>query len=204
MGKLYDKILAQYVKQLADEGERIILDAYNRKGFNNRTYNLHDSYGSAVYRNGVLLRHTIRFVGAPMEEYRDDAPNKQMGYYQGERTRALRGSSWSQHNKFNEGDRLEQGEALNLHGRDEVNAFFSNYKPKSKDGLELVVIAAMYYAGMVEKKYQVISNAVTGLERIARSFGKDSKVEGYKMEIWRNEGAIGSNAFTIKSEQKVI
>ena len=39
MGKLYDKILAQYVKQLADEGERIILDAYNRKGFNNRTYN---------------------------------------------------------------------------------------------------------------------------------------------------------------------
>lgn len=204
MGKLYDKILAQYIKQLADEGERIILDAYNRKGFNNRTYNLHDSYGSAVYRNGVLLRHTIRFVGQPMENYNEKNERKSMGSYSGERTRALRGSSWSQHKAFGGAERLEQDDELILHGRDEVNAFFSNYKPKSKDGLELVLIAAMYYAGMVERKYQVISNAVTGLQRIARSFGKDSKVEGYKMEVWRNEGAIGSNAFTIKSEQKVI
>lgn len=204
MGKLYDKILAQYVNQLADEGERIILDAYRRKGFNNRTYNLHDSYGSAVYRNGNLLRHTIRFVGQPMENYDVKNERKTMGLYGGERTRALRGSSWMQHQKFGGVERLESGDKIYLHGRDEVNSFFSNYKPKSKSGLELVVVAAMYYAGMVERKYQVISTAVTGLTRIARQFGKDSKVEGYKMEIWRNEGAIGSKAFTIKSEQRVI
>lgn len=204
MAKLYDRILAQYVNQLAQEGERIIVDAYNRKGWQNRTYNLHDSYGSAVYRDGVLLRHTIRFVGNPMESYDTHNETKTMGVYGGERIRVLRGSSWTQHYKFDGGSRLENEDMLILHGRDEVNAFFSSYQPKTKKGLELVVIAAMYYAGMVERKYQVISNAVTGLQRIARTFGKDSKVEAYKMDVWRNEGAIGRGAFTIKSEQKVI
>lgn len=37
---------------------------YNGASYENRTYNLHDSYGSAVYVNGVLVEDSIKYVNA--------------------------------------------------------------------------------------------------------------------------------------------
>lgn len=50
---------------LAMIGEKAIQEAYQSRGFTNRTYNLKDSYGSAVYYNGALLDDTIRYIGPP-------------------------------------------------------------------------------------------------------------------------------------------
>lgn len=50
---------------LAMIGEKAIQEAYQSRGFTNRTYNLRDSYGSAVYYNGALLDTTIRYIGPP-------------------------------------------------------------------------------------------------------------------------------------------
>lgn len=50
---------------LAMIGEKAIQEAYQSRGFTNRTYNLKDSYGSAVYYNGALLDTTIRYIGPP-------------------------------------------------------------------------------------------------------------------------------------------
>lgn len=48
------------VNELTDYGERIINEAYNTKTFENKTFNLHDSYGSAVYKDGVYINGTLR------------------------------------------------------------------------------------------------------------------------------------------------
>ena len=50
---------------LAMIGEKSIQEAYQNRGFTNRTYSLKDSYGSAVYYNGALLDTTIRYIGPP-------------------------------------------------------------------------------------------------------------------------------------------
>lgn len=47
------------------EGERIMKRAYESRDFKDRTYNLHDSYGSAVYHNGLLVKDSIRTL-SPM------------------------------------------------------------------------------------------------------------------------------------------
>lgn len=136
---LYDKQVEEWIKQLTIEGEKVIKNAYEARGFQNRTYNLHDSYGSAVYQDGRLLKHTIRYVGSAVA------------------TKGVKKRSIS-------------GEA-ELKGREEVDKFFSEYKPTTTKGLELIVIAAMYYAGFVEgKNYHVIANAETGLQNIAKNF----------------------------------
>ena len=60
-----NKSQQRVINYLASLGEMAIQVAYNDKGFTNRTYNLKDSYGSAVYYNGALLDTTIRYIGPP-------------------------------------------------------------------------------------------------------------------------------------------
>lgn len=48
------------VDMLSDEGGKLILQAVNSRDYTHRTYNLHDSYGSAVYLNGKLVDKSIR------------------------------------------------------------------------------------------------------------------------------------------------
>lgn len=50
----------QFIKELTDYGERIIKEAYSTKTFQDQTFNLHDSYGSAVYEDGVYIPRTLR------------------------------------------------------------------------------------------------------------------------------------------------
>ena len=123
------------ISQLADDGAKAIRQAYEGREFTNRTYNLHDSYGSAVYYNGTLVKSSIRYVGAEMAE---------------------------------EDER---------YGRNEVNDFFSNYRPKNRKGIDLVIVAAMFYAdileegkGKLKRKYKVIAEGEDYMKNVATHF----------------------------------
>ena len=128
-------LIKALISQLADDGEKAIREAYEGREFTNRTYNLHDSYGSAVYYNGVLVKSSIRYVGAEMAE---------------------------------EDER---------YGRNEVNDFFSNYRPKNRKGIDLVIVAAMFYAdileegrGRLKRKYKVIAEGEDYMKNVATHF----------------------------------
>lgn len=58
-----NKITDELVKALADIGKELILRAYRTRGFFNRTFNLRDSYVSAVFVRGKLREDSIRYVG---------------------------------------------------------------------------------------------------------------------------------------------
>ena len=194
-----NSIKEEIVQQLATEGEKIITTAYNRRKWKNDTYNLHDSYGSAVYVDGVLRKSTKKFVGSPLADASRN--NKEIGAFGSERTRAPRGSS---HTEFGRtGDkRYLTGDTILAYGRDEINKFLNNYKPVTKDGIELVVAAVMYYAKILESgKYQVISSAVTSLNSIANRLGKG--VEVYALELNRRANEIDSNSFSVSLGQKI-
>ena len=128
-------LIKALIAQLADDGEKAIREAYEGREFTNRTYNLHDSYGSAVYYNGTLVKSSIRYVGAEMAE---------------------------------EDER---------YGRNEVNDFFSNYRPKNRKGIDLVIVAAMFYAdileegkGRLKRKYKVIAEGEDYMKNVATHF----------------------------------
>lgn len=59
----YTKAMGEYVADLAVLGYEAIMYAYQQRGFQHKTRNLHDSYASAVYVNGKLEESSIRFVG---------------------------------------------------------------------------------------------------------------------------------------------
>ena len=128
-------LIKALISQLADDGEKAIREAYEGREFTNRTYNLHDSYGSAVYYNGTLVECSIRYVGAEMAE---------------------------------EDER---------YGRNEVNDFFANYRPKNRKGIDLVIVAAMFYAdileegkGRLKRKYKVIAEGEDYMKNLATHF----------------------------------
>lgn len=66
------------VQKLAKLGYDAIMYAYNRKGFEHKTRNLHDSYGSAVYVNGNLIESSIRYIGGELSK-KDDPLTKKSG-----------------------------------------------------------------------------------------------------------------------------
>ena len=128
-------LIKALISQLANDGEKAIREAYEGREFTNRTYNLHDSYGSAGYYNGTLAKSSIRYVGAEMAE---------------------------------EDERR---------GRNEVNDFFSNYRPKNRKGIDLVIVAAMFYAdileegkGRLKRKYKVIAEGEDYMKDVATHF----------------------------------
>ena len=135
MARQRNKYIDNLISQLARDGEQALHDAYYGRGFNNRTYNLHHSYGSALYYNCTLVKSSIRYVGAEMAE---------------------------------EDER---------YGRNEVNEFFSNYRPKNRKGIDLVIVAAMFYAdileegkGKLKRKYKVIAEGEDYMKNVATHF----------------------------------
>lgn len=46
----------QIIGDLSSYGNKFINDAYNSKKWKNRTFNLHDSFGYAVYEDGILKK----------------------------------------------------------------------------------------------------------------------------------------------------
>jgi hypothetical protein len=63
-----NKITDELVNSLADIGKELILRAYHTRGFFNRTFNLRDSYVSAVYVKGRLRADSIRYVGKELAD----------------------------------------------------------------------------------------------------------------------------------------
>lgn len=63
--KSLNKRIIEIANFLADYGESVIKNAYRTHDFVDDTKNLKDSYGSAVYYNGKLIRGTIRTLGSP-------------------------------------------------------------------------------------------------------------------------------------------
>lgn len=62
MARLLD--IDKFVDMLATEGGKLILQAVNSRDYTHRTYNLHDSYGSAVYLNGKLVEKSVMLLGS--------------------------------------------------------------------------------------------------------------------------------------------
>lgn len=150
-------LVQMLISELAREGERAIYEAYESRDWNNRTYNLHDSYGSAVYLKGRLVKSSVRYVGNELAK-----------------TGLSVGWKWNKPRSMPDyrGERRLPGDEVQMRGREEVMDFFSNYTPQSK-GIELVIVAAMFYAGVLErgggnlkKKYRVISGATTTMNRL--------------------------------------
>lgn len=134
-----DYFMNQLIQKLTDDGEKLVRRAYETRTFENRTYNLHDSYGSAVYVDGRLIKSSVRYAGSPTAKA----------------------------GKIYEDELIE--------GRFEIDAFFDWFKPRKK-GVDLVVIATMPYADILEKgvglkrKYKVISGAKDLMNTIAYSY----------------------------------
>lgn len=62
MDGLKERYIASYAKKLAEEGRKLITKAFETANFDkNKTQNLHDSYGSAVFYNGKLVPGTKYF-----------------------------------------------------------------------------------------------------------------------------------------------
>lgn len=161
MARKRTEYINQVINQLARDGEQAIHDAYYGRGFNNRTYNLHDSYGSAVYYDGVLVKSSIRYLGGEMSNQ-----GRSQGWV------------WSKGRSMPDfrGNRRLQGDEVQMNGREEVMDFFSRYKPGTK-GIDLVIVAAMYYAdfleegkGRLKRKYKVISEGEDYMQQLAKQF----------------------------------
>lgn len=130
MSSLKDTYKLMLIDILQNEGQRIINECVEERGYTHQTKNLYDSYGYGVYDGGVLKRSG--FLSA--------TPS------------ATVGKKW-----YNE----------TLHGREEIQTFLSEYKPKS-NGLSLLIAAAMPYGKVLEgRKYQVISMAYNKLQSLA-------------------------------------
>ena len=57
---LKDDAEREMVNFLIEKGVQIMEKAYETRGFENRTGNLHDSYGCAVYNNGMYVNQSVR------------------------------------------------------------------------------------------------------------------------------------------------
>lgn len=145
-GEIVDAFTRDLVNALAKLGGEAALYAYRKKSFTNRTFNLHDSYGSAVYVNGVLQERTIKYAGGQMSH----RPGilKQVGNAPKKRRSKLGQRSYR----------------YGKNGRDVLHVFFRGnewYKGHKfgKSGIVLVVVAAMWYAGMLAKKGYRVAGA---------------------------------------------
>lgn len=144
-GEIVDAFTRDLVNALAKLGGEAALYAYRKKSFTNRTFNLHDSYGSAVYVNGVLQEETIRYAGGQMSH----------------RPGFLKQTGKTPKKRSKLGQRSYR---YGKNGRDVLHVFFRGnqwYKGHTfgKSGIVLVVVAAMWYAGMLAKKGYRVAGA---------------------------------------------
>jgi hypothetical protein len=123
--QIKDKATKALVEALTTVGWQVAMEAYRRKTYTNRTFNLHDSYGSAVYVDGVLQPDTKKYVNRSRSKRNDvhghiDSDNRYAPY--------------------------------GLNGRRALDDFFDNLKISKRRKVTLVVAAAMWYGELVESK----------------------------------------------------
>lgn len=127
--QIKDKATKALVEALTTVGWQVAMEAYRRKTYTNRTFNLHDSYGSAVYVDGVLQPDTKKYVNRSRSKRNDvhghiDSDNRYAPY--------------------------------GLNGRRALDDFFDNLKISKRRKVTLVVAAAMWYGELVESKGFVV------------------------------------------------
>lgn len=127
--QIKDKATKALVEALTTVGWQVAMEAYRRKTYTNRTFNLHDSYGSAVYVDGVLQPDTKKYVNRSRSKRNDvhghiDSDNRYAPY--------------------------------GLNGRRALDDFFNNLKISKRRKVTLVVAAAMWYGELVESKGFVV------------------------------------------------
>lgn len=126
-----DKATKALVEALTTIGWEVAMAAYRMKTYTNRTYNLHDSYGSAVFVDGRLVPDSIKYVNR------------------------ARATSISKH-----GHNLYRNTGKGWHavgGREALKRFFETaWTVRKKDHVTLVVAAAMWYGEIVESKGYVV------------------------------------------------
>lgn len=114
-GQIRDAFTRDTVQALSTLGYRAMMDAYAKRGFQHRTRNLHDSYGSAVYVDGVLIEKSIRYVGGILSRKVDPKTKKT--------------------------------------GRETLEDYFRSHRfGATKHEIVVIVVAAMYYTGILESK----------------------------------------------------
>lgn len=128
-----NEAIAKLVKDLTDLGEEAIrYVANNPVGYEHQKYNLYDSLSSAVYVDGVLDVNTIR--------YASDS-ERSTGLYQ---------------------DRGRTGSYEMMNGRDAVENYWDTHRKKARvTAVELVCVAAVFYAGILEASEVRVVSAVT-------------------------------------------
>lgn len=144
--KTHKEYIDYMVNTLAKDGKNLVESAYRTKGFQNQTYNLKDSYGSAVYYDGVLQVNSI-YTMSP---------------------ESVQAKKW-------------YGKPLK--GESEIFDFLREYSyPKKGKGFELIIVAAMPYASILEhgqgnlrRKYQVISGVKSEVNALANKYNGISR-----------------------------
>ena len=186
-----EAIIRNLIKSLANDGERVIKAAYESRNWKNRLNNLQDSYVSAVFYNGKLQEETVRYV--------NDEPQSKSG----------RDYGWISDNV---GD-------MYLTGRGEAENFLKSYQLRHnfEKGIRLVVVAAMFYASLLENKgYQVLSQIDYQLMKLRNKKYKvrvayyagghiDYDVPNIFFEVKRTRRATyGANSFAGFSKSKNV
>lgn len=128
--------IAYLVESLTELGQEACRDAIEKKGYENRLYNLRDSVGSAVYVDGHIVPSSKRYA----------------------------------HSKSSRGTYVNKGwdgDGSDITGRQALDRYWNEHQtlPYAKNTVELVVIAATFYAGILQSSgIQVISAANDYLE----------------------------------------
>lgn len=158
--KLYEYLL--------NEGEYIMKKAYSERDWNNRTYNLHDSYVAAVFDNGQCVGYRTL----------DQKAKVRKGWF------GPRGSGYYGTTKDHD---------FSLSGHEEAENFVMSYESShtNEKGVKLVVAAVMFYAdilerklGRLKKKYKVISHVDGEFERL-KSKGLTIPMKSYAGAPWK-------------------
>ena len=143
-----DALTRDLVNACATLGYKAAMDAYRNHTYQHRTYALHDSYGSAVYLDGRLVPETIRYINRSRQTKGD--------------IRGWRGSSDP------EGMRGKNFDT----GRKALQAYLENPPRMSKrsKGITILVVAAQWYATILEGKGYVVLDPRTVASSITYNF----------------------------------
>ena len=146
--QIKDALTRDLVNACATLGYKAAMDAYRNHTYQHRTYALHDSYGSAVYLDGRLVPETIRYINRARQTKSD--------------IRGWRGSSDP------EGMRGKNFDT----GRKALQAYLENPPRMSKrsKGITILVVAAQWYAMILEGKGYVVLNPRTVASSITYNF----------------------------------
>lgn len=150
--KINDQVKDRLTRDLANAcatvGYIALRDAYKAKSYTNRTYALHDSYGCAVYLDGVLIPETIRYVERAYQKSGDSRG------WRGSKDQAANPSDWAT-------------------GRQALENYLKNPpRMSTKNHITMLFVAAQWYAGILEsKKYSVLDLEVIK-QSVSREFDK--------------------------------